>query len=103
MTSLKTIKKLEEILKCELGKEIDSNKVTKIKCKVCIKHEENIGMKGFSKLWINSTTSVKKDVKVDLEKGDVLKNMLKEILVCMLSTLKKKKNKNLGQILTIKR
>ena len=31
MASLKTVKKWEEILKCELGKEIDSNKVTKIK------------------------------------------------------------------------
>ena len=55
MASLKTVKKREEILKCELGKEINSNKVTKIKCKVCIKHEQNIiRMKGFSKSWINS-------------------------------------------------
>ena len=28
------------ILKCELGKEIVGDKVTKIKCKVCIKHEQ---------------------------------------------------------------
>ena len=54
MASLKTVKKREEILKCELGKEINSNKVTKIKCEVCIKHEQNIiRMKGFSKSWIN--------------------------------------------------
>ena len=38
MPSLKTVKKCEKILKCEFGKEIDSNKVTNIKCKVCIKH-----------------------------------------------------------------
>ena len=56
------------MLKCELGKEIDGDKVTQIKCKVCIKHEQNIGMKGFSNLRITSTTSVKKDVKRDLEK-----------------------------------
>ena len=76
MASLKTVKKWEEILRCELGKEIEGNKVTKIKCKVCIKHEQNIiGMKGFSKSWINGITSVKKHVKgdphlhaVDLEK-----------------------------------
>ena len=62
MASLKTVKKWEEILRCELGKEIEGNKVTKIKCKVCIKHEQNIiGMKGFSKSWIKGTTSVKKD------------------------------------------
>ena len=62
MASLKTVKKWEEILKCELGKEIEGNKVTKIKCKVCIKHEQNIiRMKGFSKSWIKGTTSVKKD------------------------------------------
>ena len=56
------------MLKCGLGKEIDGDKVTQIKCKVCIKHEQNIGMKGFSNLRITSTTSVKKDVKRDLEK-----------------------------------
>ena len=39
-TSLKTVKKWEEILKRELGKEIVGDKVTKIKCKVCIKHEQ---------------------------------------------------------------
>ena len=62
MASAKTVKKWEEILKCELGKEIKANKVTKIKCKVCIKHEQVIiEMKGFPKSWINGTTSVKKD------------------------------------------
>ena len=67
MASLKTVKKM-------------GNKVTKIKCKVCIKHEQNIvGIKGFSKSWINGTTSIKKD---SLEK-----KMLKETL----STLKKQK------------
>ena len=55
MAFLKTVKKWEGILKCELGKGIDGMKVSKMKCKVCIKHEQNIGMKGFSKSWINST------------------------------------------------
>ena len=62
MASWKTVKKWEEKLKCELGKKINGNKVTKIKCKLCIKFEENIiGMKGFSKSWINGKTSAKKD------------------------------------------
>ena len=48
-------------MKCELGKEIDDNRVTKIKCKICIKHEQNITrMKRFSKLWINGATSAEK-------------------------------------------
>ena len=55
MAFLKTVKKWEGILKCELGKGIDGMKVSKMKCKVCIKHEQNIGRKGFSKSWINST------------------------------------------------
>ena len=51
MASLKIIKKWKEILKCELGKKIDGNKATEIKCKVCIKCDEDvIRMKGFSKL-----------------------------------------------------
>ena len=54
------------MLKCELGKEIDGDKVTQIKCKVCIKHEQNTGMKGFSKLRINSTTSVKGDLEKEM-------------------------------------
>ena len=71
MASLKTVKKWEEILKSELGKEIEGNKVTKIKCKVCIKYEQNvIGVKGFSKSWINGTTSVKKDSLEKHVKGD---------------------------------
>ena len=71
MASLKTVKKWEEILRCELGKEIEGNKVTKIKCKVCIKYEQNvIGVKGFSKSWINGTTSVKKDSLEKHVKGD---------------------------------
>ena len=42
---------------------MDGNRVTKTKCKVCIKHEQNINrMKGFSKSWINGTTSAKKDL-----------------------------------------
>ena len=93
MVSLKTVKIWEEILKCELGKEIDGNKVTKIKCKVCIKHEQNIiGMKGFSRLWINCTTSVKKDSLEKHVKGDP-----------HLHAVDLEKNINLGQILTIKR
>ena len=59
-------------MKCELGKKVHSNKVTKIKCKVCIKYEQNIiGMKGFSKSWINSTVSVKKHAKGDPHLHDV--------------------------------
>ena len=51
MASLKTVKKWEEILKCEFGEEIDGSKVKKIKCKICMKHQQNIiRMKGFSKL-----------------------------------------------------
>ena len=70
MAFLKTVKKWEEILKCKLGKEMDGNKVTKMKCKVCIKHEQNIiKMKGFSKSWINSTASAKKDLENHV-KGD---------------------------------
>ena len=58
-------------MKCELGKEINSNKGTKIKCKVCIKHEQNIiWMKTFTKSWINTTTSVKKDSLEKHVKGD---------------------------------
>ena len=46
----------------EIGEEIDGNKVKKIKCKICMKHQQNIiRMKGFSKSQINGTTSVKKD------------------------------------------
>ena len=41
MVSLKTVKKWEETLKCELGKETDGNKVTEIKRKVCIKYKNN--------------------------------------------------------------
>ena len=62
MASLKTVKKWEEILKCEFGKEIYGNKVKKINCKICMKHQQNIiRMKGFSKSQINGTASVKKD------------------------------------------
>ena len=57
-----------------------------------IKFEENIiGMKGFSKLWINGTASAKKDSLEKHIKGD---------LHLLLPTLRKK-NKSLGQILTI--
>ena len=49
---------------------------------ICIKYKENtIGMKRFSKLQIIGATSAKKTV---------LKNMLKEIFICMLATLRKK-------------
>ena len=73
MAPLKTVKKWREIFKCGLGNEIDDNKVIKIKCKVCIiKYEENIGMKAFSKLWINSTS-------------------VKKILICMITNLRKTK------------
>ena len=36
MASLRTVNKWEKILKCEFGKKIDGDKVTKKKCKVCI-------------------------------------------------------------------
>ena len=85
------------MLKYELGKEINGDKVTKIKCKVCIKHEQNIGMKGFSKLRLNSTASVKKDVKGVLKSRCLAKHVMEDPLV------QKGKNKNLGQIFTIKR
>ena len=58
-------------MKCELGKEIDDNRVTKIKCKICIKHEQNITrMKRFSKSWINGATSAEKDSLEKHVKGD---------------------------------
>ena len=83
-------------MKCELGKEINSNKGTKIKCKVCIKHEQNIiWMKTFTKSWINTTTSVKKDSLEKHVKGDPHLHAV--------DLEKKKKQTNLGQILTIKR
>ena len=73
MAPLKTVKKWREIFKCGLCNEIDDNKVIKIKCKVwIIKYEKNIGMKAFSKMWINSTS-------------------VKKILICMVTNLGKTK------------
>ena len=98
MASLKTVKKWEEILKCELDKEIEGNKVTQIKWKVYIKHEQNIiWMKGFSKSWINGTTSVKKDSLEKHVKGDP------HLHAVDLEKKNNKKQTNLGQILTVKK
>ena len=77
------MKKWEEILKCELDKEIVGSKelychqllFIKIKCKVCAKYEEIIfRVKGFLNSWKNGTTSVKKD---SLEKHAKGKGVLK--------------------------
>ena len=58
-------------MKCELCKEIYGNKVTKMKCKVCIKREQNIiGEKNVSKTWINGTTLLKKHSLEKHVKGD---------------------------------
>ena len=57
MANLKTVKKREELYKCELEKEV---KLVKLKCKVCIEFENRItSIKGFSHGWITGTESVK--------------------------------------------
>jgi hypothetical protein len=62
MASLKTVKKWEQDLSCDLEKEINGGKVRKLKCKVCCKYEYRItSIKGFSRSWIEGTDSVKKD------------------------------------------
>jgi hypothetical protein len=49
MASLKTVKKWEQDLSCDLEKEINGGKVRKLKCKVCCKYEYRItSIKGFS-------------------------------------------------------
>ena len=62
ISSLKTVKKWEEELNCELEKNVANGKVTSIKCKVCIKFEATLKtMRSFTPAWIEGTKSVKKD------------------------------------------
>ena len=63
MAKLKTVKKWQETLKFKVDVlEISDRKVKRIKCVVCSKYADRIkNMKGFSKMWIDGTESVKKD------------------------------------------
>ena len=71
MANLKTVKKWEELYKCELEKKVVKGKVVKLKCKVCIEFESRItSIKGFSRGWITGTDSVKKDSLFKHTSGD---------------------------------
>ena len=57
----KQLKNRKKYLNVNLVKKIDGNKVVKVQCKVYFRYEENFEIKGYSKSWINNTTSVQKD------------------------------------------
>ena len=63
MASLKTVIKWKKEFNCDLNiVEISNGKVKRIKCVVCSKYEDRIkSLKGFSKVWVEGTESVKKD------------------------------------------
>ena len=73
MASLKTLKKWQETLKCKVDiLEISDGKVKHIKCVVCSKYAAHIkNMKGFSKMWIDETETIKKDSLEKYIKGEV--------------------------------
>ena len=74
MASLKTVKKWEETLSCDLEKEIRSGKVVKLKCKLCTRYEGQItSMRVFSRSWIKGSNSVKKDSVTKHINGDPYK------------------------------
>ena len=82
MASLKTLKKWQETLKCKVDiLEISDGKVKHIKCVVCSKYAGRIkNMKGFSKMWIDETESIKKDSLEKYIKGEASDLELKGLL-----------------------
>ena len=72
MVKLKTVKKWQEALKCKVDVlEILDGKIKCIKCVLYSKYGDHIkNIKGFSKMWIDGTESVKKDSLEKYIKGE---------------------------------